>query len=97
MTSTNRISAYRYLEVTFRSGKPLAAYLYLPREPGDVSVRTERHEGGLLVDFAADGRAIGIEITSPSQVSLETMNRALTAVEQAPISAEDLGPVPSGR
>jgi hypothetical protein len=24
-----------YLEVTFRNGRPLAAYLYLPRSPGD--------------------------------------------------------------
>jgi hypothetical protein len=48
---------HRYLEVTFRNGKVLAAYLYLPRNPGDVSVRTVRYGEGLLIDFAADGRA----------------------------------------
>jgi uncharacterized protein YuzE len=83
----------RYLEVTYRNGKPLAAYLYLPRNPGDVSVRTERHSDGLLIDFAADGRAIGIEITAPSKLSLETLNRALAAVNQHPATAADLGPL----
>ncbi|HUU83338.1 MAG TPA: DUF2283 domain-containing protein [Phycisphaerae bacterium] len=83
----------RYLEITFRNGKPLAAYLYLPRNPGDVSVRTERHGDGLLIDFAADGRAIGIEITAPGKLSLQTLNRALIAVNQAPATADELGPL----
>ncbi len=30
----------RYLEVTYRDGKPVAAYLYLQRQSGDRSVRT---------------------------------------------------------
>ena len=41
----------RYLEVTFRNGKAIAAYLYLPRKAGDVSERTEKREGGLLIDM----------------------------------------------
>ena len=31
----------RYLEITFRKGKPLAAYLYLSRASGVQSLRTE--------------------------------------------------------
>lgn len=84
---------HRYLEVTFRNGKPLAAYLYLPRNPGDASVRTVSQGEGLLIDFAADGRAIGIEITAPSRVSLETLNRALATVNQAPATADELSPL----
>ncbi|MBM4063598.1 MAG: DUF2283 domain-containing protein, partial [Planctomycetes bacterium] len=61
---------HSYLEVTFRRGRPLAAYYYLPRRDGDSSVRTERASGGLVVDFAADGRPIGIEITAPTQLVL---------------------------
>lgn len=83
----------RYLEVAFRDGKPLAAYPYLAREPGDASVRTVSHGDGLLIDFAADGRAIAIEITSPSSVSLDVLNRALAAVNQAPATADELGPL----
>lgn len=83
----------RYLEVTYRKGKPLAAYLYLARNPGDLSARTERHDRGLVVDFTADGRAIGIEITAPTKLSLATFNQALTAINQAPVTADDLAPL----
>ena len=54
---------HSYLEVTYRKGRALAAYYYLPRRDGDRSIRTERVGGGLLVDFTSDGRAIGIEIS----------------------------------
>ena len=83
----------RYLEVTFRNGKPLAAYLYLPREHGDASVRTVPQGEGLLLDFAADGRAIGIEITAPTRVSLESLNRVLPTVNQDPATVDELRPL----
>ncbi len=83
----------RYLEVTFRRGQPVAAYLYLPRQSGDVSTRTERRERGLLVDFAADGRPIGIEITSPSGLTPAALNRVLLALNQAPVTDEELKPL----
>jgi uncharacterized protein YuzE len=83
----------RYLEVTFRDGKPIAAYLYLPRMTSDASVRTERHEGGLILDFTEDGRAIGIEITAPSVVSLDALNHALAAIHQEPASSSELAPL----
>jgi hypothetical protein len=81
-----------YLEVTFRNGKPLAAYVYLPRCPGDVSTRTEKREGGLVVDYAADGRPIGIEITSPHGVSLAAINEIVSRVDD-PASAAELSPL----
>ena len=37
---------HSYLEVTYRKGRPLAAYYYLPRRDGDKSARTERAERG---------------------------------------------------
>ncbi len=83
---------HRFLEITFRKGKPLAAYLYLPRNPGDTSVRTQRHESGLLMDYAADGRAIGLEITAPSKVTLATLNQALAAANQELATADELAP-----
>jgi hypothetical protein len=51
-----------YLEVTF-SARPAACY-YLPWHVGQKSVRTRRVEPYLIIDYAADGRAIGIEITA---------------------------------
>jgi uncharacterized protein YuzE len=84
---------HRYLEVTYRNGKPIAAYFYLPRKPGDLSTCTERREEGLLIDFSADGRAIGVEITSPASLSLASLNRALAAVDQEPATADELAPL----
>lgn len=84
---------HSYLEVTFRKGRALAAYYYLPRRPDDKSARTERVEGGLLVDYTADGRPIGIEITSPSTLDLDRLNQLLEHLGVEPAKAEDLAPL----
>lgn len=59
------------LQVTYRKGEPFAAYLYLPRNPGQKSARIEEVGPDLLIDYAADGTPIGIEIVSPGYVSVE--------------------------
>jgi len=82
-----------YLEITFRHGRPLAAYLYLPREGAEKSARTEQAAPGLLIDFAAGGRPIGLEITAPGKVSAATINRALTGLGLAPLPDADLAPL----
>ena len=81
-----------YLEITYRQGKPFAAYLYLNRLAGDKSARTERH-GSWIVDFAADGRAIGIEFTELGLVDLSEVNRILVAAHHPAISGTDLAPL----
>lgn len=81
-----------YLEVTYRHGRAMAAYLYLPREEGDASARTAKAGSGILVDFAADGRPIGVEITSPSQVSAEDLNAVLASLGLPPLDPADLAP-----
>jgi hypothetical protein len=82
-----------YLQVTYRHGRPLAAYLYLPRKVGDKSARSVKYEGGLVLDFAADGRPIGIEITAPRSTTLEALNHVLVAAELEPIVAADIQPL----
>lgn len=84
---------HSYLEVTYRKGHPLAAYYYLPRRDGDRSVRTERVSGGLLVDFSSDGRAIGIEIPSPSRLDLSGLNDLLGRLGHERIQPEDIAPL----
>lgn len=64
----------RYLEITYRHGKPMAAYLYLPRHENDKSRRVVEEGHGLMVDLTEDSRPIGIEILSPQHVSLATIN-----------------------
>jgi uncharacterized protein YuzE len=81
-----------YLEITYRQGKPFAAYLYLDRKSGDKADRTERH-GEWLIDFAADGRAIGIEFTRLDSVDVMALNRILQSAHQPVLSAADLSPL----
>ena len=83
----------RYLEVTFRHGRPIAAYYYLPREANQKSSRTRRVEPGLVIDFTAEGQAIGIEITAPAKVTLAALNAVLKELGQAPATEADLAPV----
>ena len=83
----------RYLEVTFRHGRPIAAYYYLPRRADQKSVRTQRVEPGMVIDFAADGQAIGIEITAPDMLSLPDLNAVLEQLGHAPATEADLSPV----
>jgi uncharacterized protein YuzE len=82
-----------YLEVTFRRGRPLAAYYYLPRSSGQKSHTTRRVERGLIIDFARDGRPIGIEITAPTKVSLAALNRVLRELGFPAVTRDDLAPV----
>ena len=89
MSNTNGV----YLEVTFRNGRALAAYLYLPRRAKDRSVRTRRVAPGLVVDLARDGRAIGVEITAPTKVTVTSLNRVLRGLGAAPLTRADLAPL----
>jgi uncharacterized protein YuzE len=82
-----------YLEVTFRRGQPLAAYYYLARDVCEKSVRTRRVEPGLVIDYASDGSAIGIEITAPMRLSLPALNAVLAELGHAPASEADLAPL----
>jgi hypothetical protein len=82
-----------YLEVTFRKGKPLAAYLHLPHAIGAKAARSDARERGLVVDFAADGQPIGVEITAPSLVDLETLNGLLHELHVHEVDSADLSPL----
>lgn len=81
-----------YLEVTYRHGRALAAYVYLPRQKGDKSQRTSQPAPGLVVDFTRGGRAIGIEITAPRRVTLATINKVLRELGVPPLTKADLAP-----
>lgn len=59
------------LQVTYRKGQAFAAYIYLDRRPGEKAVRTEEMTTDILVDFAEDGRPLGIEVITPEAVSIE--------------------------
>ena len=70
----------RGLQVTYRRGQVLAAYLTLAHPTGQKVSRTQATVDGLLVvDVASNGLPIGIEITVPRKVTLAALKR--TAVK----------------
>ena len=84
----------RSLQVTYRKGRALAAYLHLSHPTGEKSVKTVASPDGLLVvDYGAAGRPVGIEITAPQAVSLERLNQLLADLGEAPLAEQDYKPV----
>ncbi len=83
----------QYLEITYRKGKPLAAYLYLPAASGVKSVRTESRDAGLLVDFGPGDQPIGLEITAPEQITVAQINAVLRSLDLSPMKEQDLSPL----
>jgi uncharacterized protein YuzE len=81
-----------YLEITYRQGKPFAAYLYLHRRSGDTVAKTQRRDD-FLVDYSADGRPIGIEFTRVGSVNLAAVNRVMQESNQVLLSPGDLAPL----
>jgi uncharacterized protein YuzE len=71
----------------------MAAYYYLPRRPKDKSYRTRRVEPGLVIDFARDGKPIGIEILAPDKLTLAVFNRVLRELGFRPLKRADLAPL----
>ena len=70
------------------SREPFSAYLYLSHQTGEKSAKTVPSTDGLLVvDFAVDGRPIGVEITAPTAVPLDRLNRLLADLGDTPGNA----------
>ncbi len=68
----------------------MAGYLTFARRPGDESAKTSRPEPGFVVDYSDDDRPIGLEITSPSLVTMEAINRVLLQLEQPPATQREM-------
>jgi hypothetical protein len=84
----------RSLQVTYRKGKVFAAYLHLSHRTGEKSAKTVPSSDGLLVvDYARDGKPIGVEITAPAAVALERLNRLLADLGEPPLHEHDYLPV----
>jgi uncharacterized protein YuzE len=81
------------LQITYRKGRPFAAYIHLDRKPGEKSARTEAISPDLLVDYGADGRALGIEVVTPVAVSLEDLYAVFDKLGIGRPSAAELAPL----
>ena len=84
----------RSLQVTYRKGKPFSAYLHLSHQTGEKSAKTVPSADGLLVvDYAKDGKPIGVEITAPIAVPLDRLNGLLADLGETPLNEHDYLPV----
>ena len=81
-----------YLEVTYRGGKVLAAYLYVNRRPGDTPARSDRR-ADFVVDYSDDGRLIGVELLRLTAVNTSALNDILTAASTPAIGEQELAPL----
>jgi uncharacterized protein YuzE len=81
------------LQITYRKGKPFAAYIYLSHAPGTKSVRTESINPELLIDYAADGSPLGIEIVSPGYVTEDEIVAVFDRLGIKRPSSADLAPL----
>lgn len=82
-----------YVEVTYRPGGPLAAYHYLSREADENSARNGRVEPGLVTDYSAEERPLGIEITAPSHIPVTAINEVRQGLGYPAVSRADLAPL----
>jgi hypothetical protein len=72
----------RSLQMTYRKGRPFAAYVYLSRRTGEKSARTSASADGLLIiDYSADRGPQGASTTtfSPSTVTADPRIKASQA------------------
>jgi hypothetical protein len=83
----------RYLEVSFRRGTPIAAYLYLPRPREARVAKTVDGGVGLRVDVDENGVPLGIEITDPAVVTHEHLNAVLARHGLEALDADDWAPL----
>ena len=64
-----------YLEISFRHGRPFAAYIHC-RAPAAVASSTPLGHG-VVLDLASDGAVIGVEIVNPAHVDAADLCRIL--------------------
>lgn len=83
----------RYLEITYRNGKLIAAYLYLPARLARKSKKTSRTADGILVDYNKAGKPIGVEIIAPEQASWQMSNQVVVGLNLPPVSEAELTPL----
>ena len=83
----------RDLQVTFRSGRLLAAYLYFHKGPKVRVAQTRREADGMVVDFSDTQVPLGIEFVAPSKVTLGKVNELLASLGEQPASADELWPL----
>ncbi len=77
------------LEITFRKGRPLAAYVHLGSKSRKSS-RTRELSPTILGDFARNGDLLGLEILAFDRVTLSRINKVLVSCGAEPLAKREL-------
>jgi hypothetical protein len=80
------------IQVTFRKGRPLAAYLRIQGSRAKVR-QTKKITSSLLVDFDARGNALGLEILAFDARTLGRINKILVSLGHAALPKRELAPL----
>ena len=81
------------IQVTYRRGRPFAAYIYLRHRPGQKALRTEEVGEDLLVDFGEGDQPLGIEVVNPGAVGIDEVLRVFDELGLGRPDPRDLGPL----
>jgi uncharacterized protein YuzE len=81
----------RHLEISFRKGRPISAYLYL-RDPRvrSKSAKTGELEPGILVDYSSEGMPLGVEIVTPETLLSERLNEVLDRIGEPALEESEI-------
>lgn len=83
------------VQVSYYAGRPLAAYVSFPRKTRPKVSRTVEARPGILVDYDAKGRVMGVEIVHPTAVSLDDVAEVVREAAGESIPLDDLAPLHS--
>ena len=80
------------LEITFRKGRPLAAYLHLGSARRKASA-TRELAPSLVGDFGKGEELLGLEILAFDKATISRINRVLVSHGHAALPAQELAPL----
>ena len=80
------------LEVTYRQGRPFAAYLQL-ESAGRVAAKTTEFAPSLLVDYDAAGAPLGLEILAFDEATIARINEFLVSIGKPVLTSRELAPL----
>jgi len=80
------------LEVTFRKGRPLAAYLHLSSARRKAG-KTRELAPSVLGDFDRHGVLLGLEILAFDEATLSRINAVLISCGHRALPAKELAPL----
>jgi hypothetical protein len=77
------------LEITFRSGRPLAGYLHFAKKSAKARA-TRELAPNLVGDFGGRGELLGLEVLAFDKATLSRINRVLASCGVEPLAEREL-------